>query len=129
MGTTSQPALLKQISLFVLLFAAIWFTITINGFEETLQLEIHVVESDVKMGQTTDLQVFVVTDKGVGYDQATVIGSLFQDDQSVDILFHHIEGGLYEGEARFDMVDVWKGEVEAKSFFDRVTTEIEIEVE
>ncbi|WP_078390798.1 hypothetical protein [Shouchella patagoniensis] len=129
MGPTSQPALLKQISLFVLLFAVIWFTITINGFEETVQLEIQVVESDVKKGQTVDLQVFIVTDKGVGYDQAMVAGSLSKDNQFVEILFHHIENGLYEGEARFDMTGVWEGEVEAKSFSARASSKIELVVE
>lgn len=129
MGPTSQPALLKQISLFVLLFAIIWFTITINGFEETGELDIQVVESDVKKGQTADLQVFIVTEKGVGYDQAMVVGSLSKDNQFVEILFHHIENGLYEGEARFDMNGVWEGEIEAKSFSTRAISQIKIVVE
>lgn len=128
MNTSIQPIYLRQVSLFILLIAAVWFIISIKTFDQQYELTIDPVETEVFAYTTTDLQLFLVEAGGNGFKQATVTATFENEDDLIHVLFHHIENGLYEGEVRFDRVGEWTGFIEAKTFSNDFTTDMIVDV-
>lgn len=115
-----QPIHLRQVSLFILLISAVWFIVSIKSYDQDHQLVIQPVVTDVFAYTTTDLQLFLIEETGSGFQQATVTATFELEESLINVLFHHVEDGLYEGEARFDQAGLWRGSVEAKTFSKKI---------
>ncbi len=110
------PVILKQISLLILIAAAVFFIYSIRSYDGVQTLVIKDVPQAVQKNETADLQVFVEDHFGEPITTANVVGHYVLNEHEVDVQFHHKENGLYEGEILLFVSGQWRGEVRANTF-------------
>ncbi|MFS0786119.1 hypothetical protein ABC345_07070 [Shouchella sp. 1P09AA] len=128
MNTSFAPVIIKQISLLILIAAAVFFIYSIRSYDGVQQLFIEEIPLMVQAEKTADLQVFVQDYNGEAVTTANVVGHYLLHEQEVDVLFHHIDNGLYEGEGLFVIPGQWTGEIEAKTFSTEAKIDMIIDV-